>query len=93
MYFGIPIWMGILAVLLSFLIATISVRATGETDINPVGAMGKITQVVYGALHPGADSDEPDGGGHHGGGREPVGRSDARPEGGLYAEGLNPANR
>jgi OPT family oligopeptide transporter len=53
MYFGIPIWMGILAVLLSFLIATISVRATGETDINPVGAMGKITQVVYGALHPG----------------------------------------
>lgn len=52
-YFGIPAWMGILAVLLSFLIASISVRATGETDINPVGAMGKITQVVYGALHPG----------------------------------------
>jgi OPT family oligopeptide transporter len=53
MYFGIAIWMGILAVLLSFLIATIAVRATGETDINPVGAMGKITQVVYGALDPG----------------------------------------
>lgn len=52
-YFGIPAWMGILAVFLSFLIASISVRATGETDINPVGAMGKITQVVYGALHPG----------------------------------------
>lgn len=52
-YFGIPAWMGVLAVFLSFLIASISVRATGETDINPVGAMGKITQVVYGALHPG----------------------------------------
>lgn len=52
-YFGIPAWMGILAVFLSFLIASISVRATGETDINPVGAMGKITQVVYGALDPG----------------------------------------
>ncbi len=52
-YFDIPIWMGILAVALSFLIASIAVRATGETDINPVGAMGKITQVVYGALDPG----------------------------------------
>jgi OPT family oligopeptide transporter len=52
-YFNIAIWMGILAVFLSFLIASIAVRATGETDINPVGAMGKITQVVYGALDPG----------------------------------------
>jgi OPT family oligopeptide transporter len=52
-FFGIAIWMGILAVLLSFMIASIAVRATGETDINPVGAMGKITQVVYGALDPG----------------------------------------
>jgi len=53
LYFGIPIWMAILAVVLSFFIASIAVRATGETDINPVGAMGKITQVIYGALHPG----------------------------------------
>ncbi|MFH1679826.1 MAG: OPT family oligopeptide transporter, partial [Candidatus Eisenbacteria bacterium] len=52
-FFGIAIWMGILAVVLSLLIASISMRATGETDINPVGAMGKITQVVYGALDPG----------------------------------------
>jgi OPT family oligopeptide transporter len=52
-YFDIAIWMGILAVVLSFVIASIAVRATGETDINPVGAMGKITQVVYGALDPG----------------------------------------
>ena len=52
-YFGIAIWMGILAVMLSFIIASISVRATGETDINPIGAMGKITQAVYGALDPG----------------------------------------
>jgi OPT family oligopeptide transporter len=52
-YFGIAIWMGILAVLLSSVIASIAVRATGETDINPVGAMGKITQAVYGAVDPG----------------------------------------
>lgn len=53
LFFGIAIWMGVLAVLLSLFIASIAVRATGETDINPVGAMGKITQVVYGALDPG----------------------------------------
>ncbi len=52
-YFQIPVWEGILAVILSFFIAAIAVRATGETDINPVGAMGKITQVVYGAIAPG----------------------------------------
>ncbi|MFH1278607.1 MAG: OPT family oligopeptide transporter [Candidatus Eisenbacteria bacterium] len=53
LFFGIPIWMGILAVVISLFIASIAVRATGETDINPVGAMGKITQVVYGILDPG----------------------------------------
>jgi len=52
-YFGIAIWLGIIAVILSFVIASIAVRATGETDINPVGAMGKVTQAVYGALDPG----------------------------------------
>ncbi len=52
-FFGIAIWMGILAVFLSLFIASIAMRATGETDINPVGAMGKVTQVVYGALDPG----------------------------------------
>ncbi len=52
-YFGIPVWMSILAVILSLFIASVAVRATGETDINPVGAMGKITQVVYGILDPG----------------------------------------
>jgi len=51
--FDIKPWMGLLAVVMSFFIAMIAVRATGETDINPVGAMGKITQVVYGALDPG----------------------------------------
>lgn len=51
--FGIPWYLGILAVILSMIIASIAVRATGETDINPVGAMGKITQLVYGPIAPG----------------------------------------
>ncbi len=51
--FNIPVWMGILAIILSFILALVAVRATGETDINPVGAMGHVTQIVYGILAPG----------------------------------------
>ena len=51
--FHIPIWMGVLAIILSFVLALVAVRATGETDINPVGAMGHVTQIVYGILAPG----------------------------------------
>lgn len=51
-YFSIPIWMGTLAVLLSFFLALVACRACGETDTTPVGAMGKITQLIYGAIAP-----------------------------------------
>lgn len=51
--FGIPWPMTVLAVALSSILATIAVRSTGETDINPVGGMGKVTQLVFGALSPG----------------------------------------
>jgi OPT family oligopeptide transporter len=52
-FFGISWWMGVVAVLLTFLLALIASRATGETDITPTGAMGKITQLMYGLLAPG----------------------------------------
>ncbi len=52
-FFGIHWWMGIIAVVMSFFLAIVACRATGETDITPVGAMGKITQLMYGALAPG----------------------------------------
>jgi OPT family oligopeptide transporter len=48
--FGVPWYFGLLSVLLSFLLAVIAVRATGETDINPVGAMGSVTQIAFGTL-------------------------------------------
>lgn len=50
--FDIRPWLGVLAVLLSFILAIVACRATGETDITPVGAMGKITQLTYGILAP-----------------------------------------
>ncbi|MBV8837953.1 MAG: OPT/YSL family transporter, partial [Alphaproteobacteria bacterium] len=51
--FGMPIWQSVVAVVLSFLLALVACRVTGETDTTPVGAMGKITQLAFGALSPG----------------------------------------
>ena len=50
--FSISIPLGFVAVLLSFLLALVACRATGETDITPMGAMGKITQLTYAMLAP-----------------------------------------
>ncbi|MGH7437083.1 MAG: OPT family oligopeptide transporter, partial [Polyangiaceae bacterium] len=50
--FDIPLHYGALAVLLTFFLALVACRATGETDITPVGPMGKLTQLAYGALMP-----------------------------------------
>ena len=51
--FGMPYWETAVAVVLSFALALVACRVTGETDTTPVGAMGKITQLVFGALSPG----------------------------------------
>jgi len=52
LYFNITPWMGILAVLLTFLLSIVAARATGETDVTPIGAMGKITQLTFGLISP-----------------------------------------
>ena len=52
-FFGISWWMGVLAVLLTFVLSIVAARATGETDTTPIGAMGKITQLTYGVVDPG----------------------------------------
>ncbi len=51
--FDMPYWQSVIAVLLSFALALVACRVTGETDTTPVGAMGKITQLTFGALSPG----------------------------------------
>jgi OPT family oligopeptide transporter len=50
--FSISLPLGILSVIMSFLLALVACRATGETDITPIGAMGKITQLAYALLAP-----------------------------------------
>jgi len=51
--FAMPYWQTVVAVLLSFVLALVACRVTGETDTTPVGAMGKITQLTFGVLSPG----------------------------------------
>ncbi|MDP6934662.1 MAG: OPT/YSL family transporter, partial [Myxococcota bacterium] len=51
--FDIPPYLSILAIALSSVLAVVAVRSTGETDINPVGGMGKVSQLAYGAIAPG----------------------------------------
>ena len=53
MVFDIPVWMTVIAVILSAVLSIVAVRSVGETDINPVGGMGKVTQLAYGGLAPG----------------------------------------
>jgi hypothetical protein len=50
--FGVPWYFGVLAVGLTFVLALVACRATGESDITPTGAMGKIMQITYGILIP-----------------------------------------
>ena len=50
--FGIPFYFGALAVGLTFFLAMVAARATGESDITPVGAMGKIMQLTFGTIMP-----------------------------------------
>ena len=51
--FGMPYWQSVLAVVLSFALALVACRVTGETDTTPMGAMGKVTQLTFGVLNPG----------------------------------------
>lgn len=48
--FEISVWTAILGVLMSFALAVVAVRVAGETSITPVGAMGKVTQLVFGVI-------------------------------------------
>jgi uncharacterized oligopeptide transporter (OPT) family protein len=50
--FQIIWWAALFGVLLTFVLALVAARVSGETSITPVGAMGKVTQLVFGILVP-----------------------------------------
>ncbi len=51
--FQMPVWQVSLAVAVSCLVAVLAVRALGETDLNPVSAVGKISQIIFAVVAPG----------------------------------------
>ncbi len=48
--FQVSILLGLFAVAMSFVLALVACRATGEADTTPIGAMGKVTQLAYAVL-------------------------------------------
>ncbi len=50
--FGTNVFVGVVAVALSFVLSLVACRATGESDITPMGAMGKVAQLTFGILAP-----------------------------------------
>ena len=51
--FNVPYWMSCIAVVISFFLALVVCRITGEANITPTGAMGKVTQLIFGGIAPG----------------------------------------
>jgi putative OPT family oligopeptide transporter len=51
--FQISWWAGVIAVGMSFVLSLVACRATGETDTTPVGAMGKVMQLLFAFISPG----------------------------------------
>jgi uncharacterized oligopeptide transporter (OPT) family protein len=49
-FFGIEYWLTAVALALVFLFCLIAINSTGLTSITPIGAMGKLTQLTFGAL-------------------------------------------
>lgn len=45
--------MSCIAVVISFFLALVVCRITGEANITPTGAMGKVTQLIFGGIAPG----------------------------------------
>ncbi len=52
--FGIPWWLGLLSLPVALVLGAVAARVTGETDVTPSKALGPVTQLMYGALRPGA---------------------------------------
>ncbi|KAK9823302.1 hypothetical protein WJX72_001775 [[Myrmecia] bisecta] len=50
---GLPVYEPLAAVVMALFVAVLAVRALGETDLNPVSGVGKLSQVVFAVIAPG----------------------------------------
>jgi uncharacterized oligopeptide transporter (OPT) family protein len=51
--FGVHWTMAVVAIPLAFALATVAARVVGETSVAPIGAIGKVSQLSFGAMAPG----------------------------------------
>lgn len=49
-YFGMPVYQSIVAVILAFIMAFVGIQAAGETDINPTGSVAKMSQLLFAGM-------------------------------------------
>jgi OPT family oligopeptide transporter len=49
---GIPIFAIVVAIALALVLSVLGVRALGETDLNPVSGIGKVSQLVFAVIIP-----------------------------------------
>ncbi|GAA5802831.1 hypothetical protein HPULCUR_008306 [Helicostylum pulchrum] len=49
-----PVGMTLLSIVFAMFLSVLGVRALGETDLNPVSGIGKISQILAGVIMPGA---------------------------------------
>ena len=49
----LPSSMTLLAIIVAMFLSVLGVRALGETDLNPVSGIGKISQIIFSGLMPG----------------------------------------
>ncbi len=49
---GMAWWVSVIAVAMALVATLVAARATAETDITPIGSLGKVTQLGLGALQP-----------------------------------------
>jgi uncharacterized oligopeptide transporter (OPT) family protein len=52
-YFGLPIWMSVIAILLSAPLMLVGLRALGETNWGPIGALSNLMQSLFAGIAPG----------------------------------------
>jgi uncharacterized oligopeptide transporter (OPT) family protein len=52
-FFGLPVWMTAIAILLAVPLMLVGLRALGETNWGPIGALSNVSQGVFAAIAPG----------------------------------------
>ncbi|HZZ89886.1 MAG TPA: OPT family oligopeptide transporter [Caulobacteraceae bacterium] len=53
-FFGLPLWMSAVAILLSIPLMLVGLRALGETNWGPIGALSNLMQALFAGIAPGS---------------------------------------